>query len=152
MSGEIELTLATRRRRLVAICIDIVVTAITSVFLLLVSGLLEGPEAYVGLQVLYRVGMVTIIAYLLVNAYPLAGRGQSLGKILTKIRVVGLIPGERLPLWKLCLRSIGVVFLLFVPPLGLLFLGIFVVDNLLIFRKSRRCGHDLFFGSRVVDN
>lgn len=152
MSEITEITLASRRRRFFAICIDIVLTAITSIVLLLVSGLLEGPAAYIGAQVLYRVGMVAIFAYLIVNGYLLVAQGQSIGKFLTKIRIISIDSREALPLWHLYLRSVGIVFLLFVPPLGLLFIGIFVVDHLLIFGKLRRCGHDLLFGSRVVNN
>lgn len=128
------------------------ITAIASVVILLISGVLEGPEAYVGQQALYRAGMVAIFTYLLVNGYSLASRGQSLGKILTKISVASLHDGESLPAWKLWLRSVGVVFLVFIPPLGLLFVGVFLIDCLLIFNKSRRCGHDFFFGSRVINN
>jgi uncharacterized RDD family membrane protein YckC len=94
--------------------------------------------------------LVTIAAWIVlmcVQAYLVATTGQSIGKRLTGIRIVklddspvGFVDGVLLRGW--LFGAIG-----WIPKLG----GVFgLVDLLLIFRKDRRCAHDLVAKTKVI--
>ena len=82
------------------------------------------------------------------NGYLLAKRGQTIGKVIVGTRIVDVADG-RVP--KL-VRSLGVrygtIWLVSLIPFvgGLLSL----LDALVIFRRDRRCLHDLSAGTKVV--
>ena len=89
-----------------------------------------------------------LLFFLLIQGYPLATRGQTLGKILLGTRIVAVADGRILPLWKVFgLRYVSVSLISLVPIVGQIFN---IVNGLLIFRADRRCGHDLIAGTRVV--
>lgn len=97
------------------------------------------------------------VAMLVVHGFTLANRGQSIGKILTGIQIVGAHSNALLPFFKVfVLRHMWMLPLnllaVFAPvPAGGFVLGIIgLVDALLIFGGDRRCLHDYIAGSRVV--
>lgn len=84
--------------------------------------------------------------FLLFNGYLLAQRGQTIGKMLTKVRIARL-DGSRAPIGRLVLRY-GVGYLL--APIRWLQMTYSLVDGLLIFGGPRRCAHDWIAGTIVV--
>lgn len=88
------------------------------------------------------------IAFVLINGYLLANAGQTAGKRIVGTRIVSVEDGRILPLWKV----VGVRWLPWslaaqVPVVGP-FVGI--ANVLAIFRRDKRCLHDLVAGSHVI--
>ncbi|MCG7499648.1 RDD family protein [Vibrio sp. Of7-15] len=88
------------------------------------------------------------LTYLLCNGYLLHKKGQTIGKNVFEIAIVDL--DERLlGLPKLLVkRSLPMVILGYIP-----FIGSFMslINILFIFRKDKRCLHDLIAGTKVID-
>ncbi|WP_057159545.1 RDD family protein [Lysobacter sp. Root983] len=146
--------LASRFSRLVAIVLDtIIVFAIT------------GPMAYFGgyfeqvransaagrmfmpIGTLAFWTAIGFTAFALIQAYPLHAYGQTWGKRICKIRIVDM-DGAKPSLGRLLLRRyLPINLASVVPILGNVF-GI--VDVLMIFRRDKRCLHDLIAGTRVI--
>ena len=93
-------------------------------------------------------GIFGMVLFLILNGYLLKKYGQTIGKKLLKIRIVtldGELPGfNRL----IGLRVVPVWVVTYIPVIGY-FLA--VIDSLFIFRKDRRCAHDLIAGTKVVN-
>ncbi|MEO1526535.1 MAG: RDD family protein [Planctomycetota bacterium] len=101
--------------------------------------------------------LVGMGAYLIPHGYTLFTRGQSLGKLLTRIRIVDYNTGELLPplrvyvaryLW---VMPFSIVVML-IPGIADDFLVNLIVlaDSLFIFGGERRCIHDYIAGSKVI--
>jgi len=99
-------------------------------------------------------GMAVMLA---LNGYLLFTRGQSIGKMLTKIQIVDARNGELLPflrvyvyryLWMLPVVVVAAI----IPGTvdDLLVNVVALVDALMIFTADRRCLHDYIAGSKVV--
>jgi uncharacterized RDD family membrane protein YckC len=87
------------------------------------------------------------VVFALIHGYLLAKNGQTVGKRLLRIRIVGL-DNELLPLQRLLgLRYLPVMASSVIPGIGP-FLSL--ADVLFIFRSDRRCVHDLIAGTKVV--
>ena len=89
---------------------------------------------------------IGVLIFLMLNGYLLATRGQTIGKLLLKIRITRP-SGEAASITRLALRY-GAGF-----AAGLVMAVIWVyslIDCLLIFRKSRRCLHDVIGDTIVV--
>ncbi len=97
-----------------------------------------------------RAGVISSGAFLLVLAlqsYFIYTRGQSVGKQACSSRIVG-IDGQRAPLVRaVVLRTWAPLALPMLPWVGGLLAA---VDVLFVFRRDRRCLHDLVAGTRVV--
>lgn len=86
------------------------------------------------------------VIFVLLHGYLLAKRGQTVGKALLGLRITGVC-GEAVPLSRLGLRY-GVGCLTGVMAgLALIYA---LIDGLMVFRKSRRCLHDVIAGTVVV--
>lgn len=84
----------------------------------------------------------------LVQATLLTVRGQSIGKIITGLRIVRARTGAPAGfLHAFLLRGFLPRCLRHLPLIGILF---WFVDNCFIFRTDRRCLHDLIAGTKVV--
>ena len=157
-----EPALATRGRRLGAASIDHFL-----VFLCLIPGLIrlippflesavqsaqtnQHPnEAAIQQMILSSFGLliVPVLALGVLQAVLLSLRGQTIGKLLCKIRIVRT-NGERAGfVHAFLLRSVLMGFVTSVPVIGGL---IALIDPLLIFREDHRCLHDLLAGTAVV--
>lgn len=150
------LLLARRLRRLVATLIDAILVPSLTLVLVMIAGFVEDAEDYVDFWWIVWVLLLAVVSYLLLNRYGLWRRGQTLGKQVMGIVIVpasqvrdGRYRRTPAPLWKLIF-----IRALFFPPL---FLSVVpwiaaapIIDQLLIFRKSRRCLHDLVCGTVVV--
>ena len=97
------------------------------------------------------------VAMLAVNGYLLANRGQTVGKMLNKIRIVDAQTGSRLPFVRVFVyRSLWLIPLVVIAALipgqvdDILINLVSLVDALFIFGKQRRCLHDYIAGSKVV--
>lgn len=106
-----------------------------------------------------QIGMslFSMAVMLALNGYLLATRGQTIGKLLTKIQIVeaqsgGLLPFLRVYVYRYLWMFPLVFFVAFIPGTvddGLLNL-IALIDALFIFGAARRCLHDYIAGSKVV--
>ena len=147
--------LASPWMRLVAVIIDILIYIGVSIIAAIVGLLLfqndtifrsndSGTEANVGFIILV-VGAA--IATLIVQWVLLGTRGQTIGKIAMKIRIVDAQTGAH-PGWPrlVLLRAIVNGILTSIPFLGFVY---FLVDSLFIFRPDHRTIHDLYSGTRV---
>ena len=104
-----------------------------------------------------QVGFPEHVAMLAVNGYLLANRGQTVGKMLNKIRIVDAQTGSRLPFVRVFVyRSLWLIPLVVIAALipgqadDILINLVSLVDALFIFGKQRRCLHDYIAGSKVV--
>ena len=89
-----------------------------------------------------------MLGILLVNGYLLARRGQTVGKLLCRIRIVSSIDGSLLPLTRLIThRLLPVQLASVLPVVGQL---LALIDAVFIFREDRRCVHDMVAGTIVV--
>ena len=111
-------------------------------------GFVDSSDTY---PILLFENMLTIIvmavAFLLVNGYLMAKRGQTIGKLIMKTRIVS-DGGELLPLPRLVLMRYPLIWCVSVIPV----VGGFVnlCDPLAIFRGIRKCLHDDWAGTKVV--
>ncbi len=88
------------------------------------------------------------VAFLLLNGYLLARRGQTIGKLLCRIRIVSSLDGQLLPFTRMVThRLLPVQVVAQLPAIGQL---LTLVDCLFIFREDRRCVHDLIAGTIVI--
>ncbi|WP_406697624.1 RDD family protein [Singulisphaera sp. Ch08] len=104
-----------------------------------------GQEPPLGITL--AASVLGFLAFLLIHGSFLKANGQTFGKKMTGIRVADLdgnIPNfGKLILWRYLPISVAAVIPLIGPYLS-------VVNVLFIFRKDRRCLHDLIAGTKVV--
>ena len=149
MTKPLALSLAGRGRRFVATLIDALLAPALTVFLVMITGVVEHAEDYQDMMLALNVFLLAVLSYLALNGYWLLKRGQTVGKRLMKLAIVSTATGQRAPFWKLiAVRApfFPLLFLIVAPPLALLP----IVDQLFVFTKSRRCIHDLAAGTSVV--
>ena len=88
-------------------------------------------------------------AFLVINGYLLATRGQTIGKIAAGTRIVSIADGRILPFHKvILLRYLPLWVIAYVPFIGPI---VGLINPLFIFREDRRCLHDHVAGTRVVN-
>jgi uncharacterized RDD family membrane protein YckC len=88
-----------------------------------------------------------LVLFALIHGWLLATRGQTVGKLMLKLRIVRR-SGQRASLARLLgLRYALVWAVAMVPLVGALFM---LIDDLLIFRESRQCLHDNIADTIVV--
>ena len=92
-------------------------------------------------------GVVGLVLFVVLHGYLLATRGQTIGKMLLKVRIVRS-DGSRASLLRIVgLRFVPTTVISLIPIIG----GVYaLVDCLLIFRDSRRCLHDNIADTIVV--
>lgn len=87
------------------------------------------------------------LVFLVVQAWPLVTRGQTLGKMLFRLRIVRS-DGSKPEAWRLLGLRYGVGLLV---NMNAALLTIYsLVDSLLIFRASRKCLHDSIADTQVI--
>ena len=140
---------AGRGRRLAATAIDFVAVPTLALLIMLVTGVLEHADDYVGNQVMLRALLLGISSYLILNGWLLVKRGQTLGKVITGIKIIMNTPEGSAPhFWTLAARALffPVLYLIFLTGPGL----IPIIDQAFIFGKSRRTLHDRICRTSVV--
>ena len=133
--------LASPWARLAAFIIDTLIIGIPALILGVVAFVSGEDEASFGLIL---AGLAIFIVILVVQLVLLGTRGQTIGKIALKIRIVDAQTGAH-PGWPrlVLLRTVvnGIIT-------GILFIY-WIVDSLFIFRGDHRTIHDLYSGTRV---
>ncbi|MCX7708841.1 MAG: RDD family protein [Clostridia bacterium] len=87
-------------------------------------------------------GLLALLGY---QAYLLSARGQTIGKMVMKIKIIKTDTGENGGfLYNFLLRSVVNYLIASVVP----FYGL--VDTLMIFSEDKRCIHDRLAGTKVV--
>jgi uncharacterized RDD family membrane protein YckC len=142
--------LADRSTRLVAAIIDWLIGAAYGIPLSFALGTWkyvsqgESPP----LMLLVVASVPFFIGFLLIHGYFLKQNGQTLGKKLTGIRITDLRGNVPRFGTLILLRYVPMTFVPLIPFLG----GpLSSIDILFIFRKDRRCIHDLIAGTKVVE-
>ena len=136
--------LASPWARLAAFIIDGLIIGIPALILWVVAFASGEDEASFGLIL---AGLVIFIVILVVQMVLLGTRGQTIGKIALKIRIVDAQTGAH-PGWPrlILLRAIVNSILSGILVIGTIY---WLVDSLFIFRADHRTIHDLYSGTRV---
>lgn len=147
---ELTPNLASRWKRLGGGLIDSLLSMIIMGPIMLATGVLQmalrGEAMSIGQQaVLFAAGWLVFLA---LNGYLLMNRGQTIGKLVLRTRIVDLsgnVPnfGKLLILRYLIVGLAGQI-----PILGSIAV---IVNALFIFGKERRCLHDYMAGTRVIE-
>ncbi|MDB4354036.1 RDD family protein [Akkermansiaceae bacterium] len=144
---------ATRWARLGGALIDMLVFLVVAILFILIGEIaskgtvddwLEGDSIWFD-SIWATIGMIT--AYLGIQSHFWHTRGQSIGKIALRTRIV-MVTGQRAT-WSIIFwrRSVLTSLISYIPRLGNLF---DLVDGLAIFRTEHNCLHDDFAGTRVI--
>jgi uncharacterized RDD family membrane protein YckC len=141
-------TLASGGQRFMAAFIDgiiMMVLVVPAFYLLGLTGGWRGEGQSYGASLMMAVA--GFVVYLLINGYLLAASGQTVGKRLVKIKIVGM-DGSQPSLAHIMTRRLLPMQLVSIVPIvgGLLSL----VDILFIFRADKRCIHDLIADTQVI--
>jgi uncharacterized RDD family membrane protein YckC len=132
------LELAGRGARLLAVILDSVVLGVPAGVIAVTYAETDGIS---GLVIVFSVLTLTIF---LLQIVMLAKLGQTIGKRLVTIRIVGISNGKNGGfVTNVLLRGLVNGLLAIVPIYGL-------IDVLLIFREDKRCIHDLIAKTHVV--
>lgn len=145
--------LATLLSRFVGALVDGIILMVAFFPIAMVVGIVIAAlgidvEGIVG-KVLTNVLVLPLIAvvFLAINGYLLSNRGQTIGKVLVKTRIVddsGQVP-QFVPMF---LKRYVVLWLIgIVPYLGGLYS---IIDALFVFNADRKCIHDRIAGTKVV--
>jgi uncharacterized RDD family membrane protein YckC len=152
-SGEAIITeneLASPWIRLLAAFIDGLILMVFIVPVQISMGIYDGfPEKMVppDLMTTIIITLLAMIAYVTVNAYTLHKNGQSIGKLICKIKIVR-VDFSRVTLTRIIFaRYLPTNVVGQIPLVGWV---IGLVDILLIFRKSRQCLHDNIANTVVI--
>ena len=91
---------------------------------------------------------IGLVAFLILHGYLLYTRGQTIGKVVVKTKIVDL--DGNLPNFGniFVLRYLILVLVAQIPVIGNI---IAIVNALFIFGRERRCLHDYIAGTRVVN-
>ncbi len=141
--------LATRGTRFLALLIDGVIGLLLTIPFWLTSGAWvyfraerQLPYTYVLAAVVYG-----FIGFALIHYYLLNKSGQTIGKRLLNIRIIGIDDQHPGAVPILLKRYLPISLVLTVPFVGF---PLPLIDALFIFRNDRRCLHDLLAGTKVV--
>lgn len=146
-----ETVLAGRGTRLLAAVVDGLIVAGALMALGLIPALQpvfqsrQGTEAYTSLSPL--AAALGFAVFLLIQGWPLLTRGQTLGKMLFKLRIVRS-DGAKPDAWRLLGLRYGIGIVLNMNVMASMVYGL--VDCLLIFRESRKCLHDSIADTKVI--
>ncbi len=90
---------------------------------------------------------IGILVFVLVQGFPLNATGQTWGKRILGIKIVDLHGRKPSFARLLAMRYLSVNVVSLIPILGSI---LPLINVLMVFRKDRRCGHDLIAGTQVV--
>ncbi len=143
--------LASRWKRLGGALLDSVIAMGINFPFMMFAGvfkqLTQGQRMTIGQYIFFF--FFGLAVFLVVNGYLLAKHGQTVGKKLVGTRIVANADEQILSLGRVFgLRYLPLSLIVQIPIVGGLFC---FVDVLFIFRKDKRCIHDLIAGSKVVN-
>ena len=144
--------LASRGKRLSAVIVDIFIFLPLVLLVARPLGLIEISENEtiepIGMEQKVKLFITGQLIFLLVQGYFLHSRGQTIGKILLKIRIVNQ-NDDLLGIGKLYfLRYFLFNLAAQIPIVGWI---LALVNILFIFGKDQRCLHDRIVGSKVIN-
>ena len=152
LNEEREKYLASRSSRLGAVLIDAFLVSVSATLVYTLAGIyfdwqLSPSEAFALGEI---EGTITLFGtYALLNGYFLVKRGQTLGKMLLRIRIVDAESKEIVSFWRVfVLRWFVWILIALIPILSVVTL----LDPFFIFKKQRRCLHDYLARTIVVNN
>lgn len=141
--------LASRWARLGAVLIDGIIGLLITIPFFMMTGMwsemASGAEPAYGMTLLG--GLYGFVGYIIVHYYFLDRNGQTVGKKVLGIRIEdpqGRLIGAPAIIGK---RYLPVTAASLIPLIGGLLV---IIDALFIFRKDKRCIHDMIAGTRVV--
>mgnify|MGYP006132670205 CR=1 FL=1 len=136
-------------RRLFSTLIDMVLVPFLAILIMWVTGVLEHAEDFAAYRPVITALLLGIVSYLILNAWLLWQRGQTIGKALLGISIVLAVDGGKVSIWRLiCIRALffPLLYLTVIPW----FMLIPLLDHVLIFGKNQRCLHDYVSGTKVI--
>jgi len=145
--GEAEL--ATLGQRLAGALIDgLIMMAVNFPIMVLTGYWSKATTGEVGFGNTLIFTLLGMVVYFLLNGKLLASKGQTIGKKLMKTQIVSSETNTIIPLKKIFThRVLPVTVVNSIPFIG----GFFALaDAFFVFRKDRRCIHDLIAGTRVI--
>lgn len=148
---DIDTNIASRSSRLGAVLIDGIIAMSFTFPAMSYFGVWEAMNetGVIPLDLTVKLAFVGIIFFFLLHGYLLYQYGQTIGKKLVGIRIVTM-QGDKpefLPL--ISKRYLPIWVISYIPLIG----GyLAMIDALFIFRKDKRCIHDLIAGTMVVQN
>lgn len=146
-----EMELAGRGMRLLAVVVDAIILFGVSWAVMRIpflQPLVKAQEARMGVLSLNLLSAaIGVAVFLVVQGWPLLTRGQTIGKILFKLRIVRS-DGSRPDAWRLLGLRYGIGAVMNINAVSSMVFGL--IDSLLIFRDSRKCLHDSIADTRVV--
>lgn len=147
--NENSVVLAARGSRLLAALIDGLIGAVVAVPFWFLSGLWDyiatGTSA--PLTFILASGVYGFLCFALIHYYFLNKNGQTVGKKILKIRITGVDDQLKGAPNLLAKRYLPISIVSLIPLIGSLLM---LINILFIFRKDRRCLHDLVAGTKVV--
>jgi uncharacterized RDD family membrane protein YckC len=140
--------LASRGLRLTAAIVDGVLSLLVTLPLVFYTGYLEKALAgTVDYTTGYAISLFGLAMFAAIHGYLLVKHGQTMGKRWVGTRIVNVGDGRVPSIGALLARYATMKLVAFVPLVG----GIFALINIMfIFRRDRRCLHDLVAGTKVV--
>ena len=141
--------LASRGARLLAAIIDGIIGAIIAVPFWMMTGAWDVMAKGQTLPLTYMIAgaVYGFIGFALIHYYFLNKNGQTIGKKLLSIRIIGIDDQLCGAIPLLLKRYLPITLVSQIPIVGSLLI---LIDILFIFRKDRRCVHDLIAGTKVV--
>lgn len=144
--------LASRWRRFIGSMIDSFITLmILIVLLLLLNGdrgagfsISGNSEGY--MQHFVR-SLMAVSLYFAVNSWLLVSRGQTIGKLILRMRIVKVDNSAPNPVELMMMRYVICSFFSLIPIVGGIF---YFLDAIFIYGNDRRCIHDHFAGTKVI--
>lgn len=146
---EIEHLLATRLDRFGGAFLDAFTIALLMMPILWSLGIFQKEISEEPLELWMEVFEITIgwVLFFALNTYLLVKRGQTIGKTIVKTKIINKeedIPGATSLIGKRYLIP-GIIS--YIPVVGQIFA---LIDALFIFRKDKRCLHDLIADTYVI--
>lgn len=144
-----QLVLASRWARLFASIVDSIILMIAVLPIAFALGIFDGlAESEPDLMFTAVTTLLSIAAFIVLNGHLLANYGQTIGKKIFKIKIVDM-EGRQVSFGKL----IGLRYVPWwlVSSLPVNFNALPLVNVLFIFRRDKRCVHDLIAGTQVVN-
>jgi uncharacterized RDD family membrane protein YckC len=141
--------LASRGSRFLAAFIDGIVGAVIAVPFWFLTGMWSYIESGTAAPLTYTLGAAVygFVGFVLVHYYFLNKNGQTVGKKILKIRITGVDDSLKGAPHLLLKRYLPMSLVSLIPVAGSILM---LINVLFIFRKDRRCVHDLIAGTKVV--
>ena len=95
--------------------------------------------------------IISFLIFFSIQSYLLHSRGQTIGKVIVKTKIVDLQGNKPDIETLISLRYLVLGLLSFTPIFPILGSFIGLIDIFFIFREDHRCLHDLLAGTLVVD-